>query len=263
MQRSNKRKFSTDTATSVDDPGAVRFSPQAAFLRGLKRNNRREWFEARRPVYERELKAPALALIEQVSEAMEEFAPGHVRPSHKCLMRIYRDTRFSTDKRPYKTQVAAWWGLAGAEKTSGAGYYFHLSASELVIAAGCFMPAREQMLAIRTTLLDQHEELGRLLADPKLRAVLAPGDARPLARMPKGFSADHPAAEVVRWQRWGIAATLPAEAALSPTLVSEILVRFRRASRFVDFLNRASGYGVAAPAAVARTARRKVLFPLP
>src|SRR5580698_8749346 len=85
------------------------FSKEALkFLRGLKRNNDREWFEARRSIYEQELKRPMLAVIERVTDAMAEFAPAHVRPAKKSMMRIYRDTRFSADKTPYKTHVAAW-----------------------------------------------------------------------------------------------------------------------------------------------------------
>src|ERR1700742_307931 len=89
------------------------------FLRSLKRNNRREWFDARKPEFEQSLKAPMLALIEVVTRGMPAFAPTHVRPPQKCMMRIYRDIRFSSDKRPYKNHVSAWWSCEGLEKTSG------------------------------------------------------------------------------------------------------------------------------------------------
>src|ERR1700755_1894744 len=128
------------------------------FLRGLKRNNDREWFEARRAVFERELKKPMLAIIERVTDAMTEFAPAHVRPAQKIMMRIYRDTRFSADKTPYKTHVSAWWTRTGLEKTSGGGYYFHISPAEVLVAAGIYMPEREQLLAIRMQLLEYHKE---------------------------------------------------------------------------------------------------------
>ena len=149
------------TSSKSIAPAQPYFSKEALkFLRGLKRNNDREWFEARRSIYEQELKRPMLAVIERVSDAMAEFAPAHVRPAQKSMMRIYRDTRFSADKTPYKTHVAAWWTRNGLEKTSGGGYYFHLSAKEVVIAAGIYMPEREQLLAIRMQLLQQHE-IGR------------------------------------------------------------------------------------------------------
>ena len=107
---------------------ATYFSNEAIkFLRGLKRNNDRVWFEARRGVFEKELKEPMLKLIGEVNEAMTEFAPMHVRPPQKIIMRIYRDIRFSKDKRPYKNHVSAWWVRDGLQKTSGAGFYLSVS----------------------------------------------------------------------------------------------------------------------------------------
>ena len=100
-----------------------------------------------------------LKVIDGVTSAMLEFAPDHVRPAQKCMMRIYRDTRFSSDKTPYKNRVAAWWSRHGLEKTSGGGFYLHLSSTELVMAAGVYMPEREQLMAIRNFLLEHHGEV--------------------------------------------------------------------------------------------------------
>ncbi len=116
---------------------ATYFSGEALkFLRGLKRNNDRVWFDARKGVYEQELKAPMLALIGEVNEALAEFAPMHVRAPQKIMMRIYRDIRFSKDKRPYKTHVSAWWVRDGLQKTSGGGFYLQLSSEEVVGGGG-------------------------------------------------------------------------------------------------------------------------------
>jgi uncharacterized protein (TIGR02453 family) len=71
------------------------------FLRGIARNNDRDWFVPRKAIFEAELKEPMLAIIRKVTDAMMDFAPDFVRPAEKCLFRIYRDTRFSADKRPY------------------------------------------------------------------------------------------------------------------------------------------------------------------
>ena len=208
------------------------------FLRGLKRNNRREWFEERRDIYERELKQPMLAIVERITDAMTDFAPAHVRPASKAMMRIYRDTRFSADKTPYKTRVAAWWTRNGMEKTSGGGYYFHVSPTEVIVAAGIYMPEREQLFAIRMQLLEHHEELRRLLHDKKLRKLMDLDSSATLTRPPKGFPADHPGIDLIRQQQWGVEASLPGEVALGKNLVPEIVKRFRLAAPVVDFLNR-------------------------
>jgi uncharacterized protein (TIGR02453 family) len=207
------------------------------FLRGLKRNNKREWFEARRGIYEDKLKAPMLALIERLTEGMAEYAPAHMRPAGKCLFRIYRDTRFSPDKSPYKTHLGAWWSRSGLEKTSGGGYYMHVGATEFVIAAGAYMPEKNQLLAIRRRLLEHHAEWKKLIEDKKLLRTFKVHDPMALARAPKGFPAEHPAIEWIKWRQWGVTAHLPAETALKPGLAEEIEKRFRLAAPLVDFLN--------------------------
>jgi len=214
------------------------FSPEALkFLRGLKRNNDREWFQARKDVYERELKTPMLALVGEINEEMLRFAPENVRPPQKAMMRIYRDIRFSKDKRPYKTNVAAWWARTGLEKTSGGGYYFHLSPDEVVIAAGVYMPEREQLLAIRRHLVEHHAELRQILAGRKLRSLMQEFDGLRLSRPPKGFSADDPAMDLLLCRQWGVAAHLPPETATKPALLKEIVERFKAAAPMVDLLN--------------------------
>ena len=224
------------------------YSPEAIkFLRSLARHNDRAWFDPRKATYERELKAPTLAIIEEVNQELSAFAPQHVRPAHKTMMRIYRDTRFDASRgqepRPYKTQVAAWFAYDGpgpkVAKTSGAGFYFHLSARELTIAAGCYMPAPEQLLAIRRHLVEHHRELQGYLTDPKLLAAMHEFDGARLKRPPRGFAPDTPGLDLIQCRQWGVSAQLPAQAALEPGLVHEITRRFRLAAPVVHFLNQA------------------------
>ncbi len=217
---------------------ATHFSSDAIkFLRGLKRNNDRVWFAERKAIYERELKAPMMALIGEVNEALLDFAPEHVRPPQKIVMRIYRDIRFSKDKRPYKIHQSAWWAHDGMRKTSGAGFYFDVSGTEVTIAAGVYMPEREQLLAIRPHLSLHHEEFRGLLKNRRLKSLMQEGDGMRLARPPKGFSADDPAIDLLLCRQWGVSATLPAEHATRPALLKDILDRFKAAGPLVALLN--------------------------
>ena len=214
------------------------FSPAALkFMRSLKRNNDRVWFAKNKPIYESEIKAPMLAIIAELNEQMLAFAPHHVRPPQKIAMRIYRDIRFSHDKRPYKRNAGAWWSRDGLEKTSGGGYYFHIGPEGLVIAAGVYMPEREQLLAIRRYIAEHHTEFRKLLAEKKRRTLMRDFEGTPLTRAPKGFAPDHPAIDLLLPRQWGFSATLDAEAATKPTLQKEILARFKAAAPVVDFLN--------------------------
>jgi uncharacterized protein (TIGR02453 family) len=214
------------------------FSPDALkFLRSLKRHNDREWFARNKPVYERELKAPLLALVEEVNAGLQRFAPDHVRPAQKIAMRIYRDIRFSNDKSPYKTHVSAWWARHGLEKTSGGGFYFQLDANEITIAAGVYMPEREQLLAIRAYLAEHYAAYRKIVAGKKLTALMTAFEGLSMTRGPKGYPADHPAMDLLMQRQWGVRASLPAAEALQPRLAKQIVERFRLAAPLVAFLN--------------------------
>jgi uncharacterized protein (TIGR02453 family) len=217
---------------------ATQFSNEALkFLRGLKKNNDREWFGERKDVYEKQLKEPMLALIGEINEALAEFSPEHLRPANKILMRIYRDIRFSKDKRPYKHHVSAWWARDGLQKTSGGGFYLQVSSTEVLIAAGVYMPEREQLLAIRRYLVDHHLEFRKIMAGRKLRSLMQETDTFSLTRPPKGFAADDPAIDLIMCKQWGLSATLPVERATSPGLLKDVVERFKVAAPLIRLLN--------------------------
>lgn len=229
--------------------------PEAlTFLRNLAKHNDREWFTPRKAEFEALLKEPMLAIVRKVTDAMLDFAPNHVRPAEKSLFRIYRDTRFSNDKRPYKTHVAAWWSHQGLQKTSGAGYYFHISPKEMIVAAGAYMPEKEQLAAIRHWLLDNHAEFRKLLKKPAVRKAFVEFEGNPLTRPPKGFPCEHPALDLIQCRQWGISATLPAKIALDRKLADVIIRHFKLAAPIIDALN--------TPIAAALAPKKKVLFGL-
>lgn len=231
------------------------FRPEALkFLRNLARHNDRAWFQPRKEIFEAELKEPMLAIVRKITDAMLDFAPDHVRPAEKSLFRIYRDTRFSSDKRPYKTHVAAWWSHQGFGKTSGAGYYFHISSKEMIIAAGAWMPEKDQLAAIRHWLLDHHEEFRKLLKKPAVRKAFTEFEGNALTRPPKGFPCDHPALDLIQCRQWGLSATVPAETGLKKDMASVVIRHFKLAAPIVDALN--------TPIAAAFAPRKKVLFGL-
>jgi uncharacterized protein (TIGR02453 family) len=234
---------SIETPRKVSTPSAARnrhphFAPDAlTFLRQLARNNRREWFNPRKDFFLERLRQPMLALVAALLDDMADYAPNFLRPPEKCVMRIYRDTRFSHDKTPYKKNVAAWFAAGGLEKTSGGGFYLHVSAKELVIAAGLYMPDREQLTKVRHHLLDHHAEFRKLLNAPAIKRNFTRFEGLELTRAPKGFDPEHPAMDLIRCRQWGIAATLPPEIATTDALFKEVSRRFRLAAPLVHFLN--------------------------
>jgi len=231
------------------------FRPEAlTFLRNLARHNDRAWFQPRKAEFEAELREPMLAVVRKITDSMTGFAPNHVRPAEKSVFRIYRDTRFSADKRPYKTHVAAWWSHQGLKNTSGAGYYFHVSPKEVTIAAGSYMPDKDQLAAIRHWLLENHEEFRKLLRSTKVRKHFNEFEGNALTRPPKGFPCEHPGMDLIRCRQWGLAAELPAKAALKKDLADVIIRYFKVAAPVVDALN--------TPLAAALVPKKRVLFGL-
>lgn len=210
-----------------------------AFLKGLEKNNNREWFQARKETYETAVKAPMEALIEALNARMVKFAPQHVTEPKKALYRIYRDTRFSKDKTPYKTHVAANFFRTGFEKHSHPGYYFSVSPKEIEVAAGIYMPGPDQLRDIRQHLLEHHETLRSILANPTLKKLMGGLNGEAMKRVPKGFPAEHPAEDLVRYKMWILYDTRMDPALVqSPKLLDELAKRFQAMAPFVEFLGR-------------------------
>jgi uncharacterized protein (TIGR02453 family) len=185
---------------------------------------------------------------------MLEFAPNHVRPAEKSLFRIYRDTRFSNDKRPYKTHVAAWWSHTGLQKTSGAGYYFQVSPKGVVIAAGAYMPEKEQLAAIRNWMLNNHAEFRKAIERPAVKKVFSEFEGEALTRPPKGFPPEHPAIDLIKQKQWGLSRTLPVKTACEANFAQALIKHFKLLAPMVDALN--------TPIAASLGPKRKVLFGL-
>ena len=215
------------------------FSPEAmAFFRGLKKNNRREWFQARKETFEDKVKSPMVELVGALNRELARFAPGYATDPQKAIYRIYRDTRFSHDKAPYKTHIAAVFTRRGLEKHASAGLYFSVSPDEIEVAGGVYMPGPDQLLAIRNLLAASHAEFRRILQRKTLRTLMGDLWGEQLTRVPKGFSADHPAQDLLRRKQWLVYVLLDPSLATSPSLLREISRRFRAMAPFVEFLNR-------------------------
>ena len=125
----------------------------------------------------------------------------------------------------------------GLQKTSGAGFYFSVTPEEVVIAAGVYMPEREQLLAIRRYLAEHHEEFRAVMKGKKMRSLMKEYDGMPLTRAPKGFPEDHPAMDLLKNRQWAVWARLPAERAMKATLVKDVVERFKAAAPMIALLN--------------------------
>src|SRR6185436_12635721 len=139
------------------------------FLKRLKRNNTREWFNENKPVYEESVRKPLQSLVEILAAEFAKFAPEIQASPKSSLYRIHRDTRFSKDKSPYKTHVAAVFPVRALGKHEGAGFYLHISSSEVLIGGGLYMPLPEELQAVRTHIAGHAGALLKILRSAQFR----------------------------------------------------------------------------------------------
>lgn len=209
------------------------------FLQELKKNNTREWFTPRKETFERCVKAPMVAMVEAVNGELAGFAPDYMTEPAKAVYRIYRDTRFSNDKTPYKTHIAANLHKQGADKHAAAGYYFSVGAEQIELAAGVYMPGPEELLRLRQHIASNFEEFRKLAADKNATKLAGELQGDSLARPPKGFSAEDPAIEWIKKKQWYYYKTdMDLGLALTPKFLPEVVKRLKAMSPMVNFLNR-------------------------
>ena len=220
-------------------PSFPGFPPEGmAFLRSLKRNNKREWFQPRKEIFDSKVQAPMLSLVTAVMEAMADFAPAYVDDPKRAIFRIYRDTRFSKDKTPYKTHIAAVFTARGAGKKSGLGYYFSVSTEEIHAGGGLYEPPPEKLLAIREQLAEHHQEFRRIVGERRVKRLFGEVTGSTLVRPPKGFPADHPAGDLLRRKQFLLFRSLAPAIATTPKLYREIVTSFEAVTPVLEFLNR-------------------------
>ena len=215
------------------------FPPEArTFLADLKANNNRDWFQPRKEIFEQKVKAPLTELVLALGEALRETAPELETDPKKAIYRIYRDVRFSHDKSPYKTHVAAIFGPRGVCKHAGAGTYFHFSADEVLVAGGVYEPGSPELLAVRRHLAENADDFRDILANRAFRRTFGDMVDERLKRVPKGFSAGHPAADLLVYKRFIVVDRLPPDIVETPKFHRELLKRFALMLPFIRFLNR-------------------------
>jgi uncharacterized protein (TIGR02453 family) len=222
-------------------PDAVpRFGPEALkFLRALKRNNRREWFQPRKDDYERFVRAPMVAIVERLASDMRGVAPEVVVDPKRAVFRIYRDTRFSADKKPYKTHIAASFPWRGVARHEGAGLYFHVSPTEVWIGGGMYAPETAQLHAVREHIASNHRRLASIVESASFKRIVGEVEGEKLQRVPRGFPPDHAAADWLRFRQFLAGREIAPPVVTTARLYPAVLETFRAVVPLIRFLNEA------------------------
>lgn len=223
-----------------------------SFLRSLKRNNRREWFHARRDAYEQHCRLPMLAVVERLAVDLRTFAPDHLADPKVSMFRQFRDTRFSDDKRPMKTHVGATFPNRVLGRMNGAGLYFEIAPGWVWIGGGLWRPDASQLQLVREHIVDRLDEFERIVTAPRFKKLGGlQGDT--LTRVPRGFAKDHPAAGYLRHRQFIAFREEPPAFATRKDFYARLRDTFEAMMPMVRFLNEPL-------VASARTERRAHIF---
>lgn len=209
------------------------------FLKDLKKNNNKPWFDVNRKVYEA-AKADFACFIDAVIEkhSKKDSSIAHLK-AKDCMFRINRDVRFSKDKSPYKSNMGASINKGG-KKSMTAGYYVHVQPGDSFTGGGLYMAMPDQLKNIRQEIDYNWKEFHKIISSKKFKAVygdLYMGDDMKLSRPPKGYEAGNPAIEYLKLKSWIGFSKLNDADLTSKDLLKKTITSFEVLKPLLDFLN--------------------------
>ncbi|WP_421919686.1 DUF2461 domain-containing protein [Marinifilum sp.] len=206
------------------------------FLKELRDNNNREWFHINKKKYEEAKKGFEL-FIELSIEQIKAFDPNISGLRAKdCLFRIYRDVRFSEDKRPYKTNFGAFVSKNG-RKSSYGGYYIHIEPGQCFLGGGCYMPASNVLKAIRTEIFHHPEEFRGIIENSEFKSHFTEMYGEKLKTAPRGFPKDFEHIDLLNYKHYAVSKMIDDKTVISDQFVQEIDNSFKALQPLNRFLN--------------------------
>lgn len=209
------------------------------FLKAIKKNNNREWFEKNRPKYE-SAKQDYLQFVTEVLNGIKKYDSSlqFLEPK-QCVFRIHRDARFSKNKDPYKTNFGASFSR-GAKKIDTAGYYFHLEPGACFIGGGFWFPMAPELNKIRQEMDYGFKEFKSIINEKKFKATYGGiNETDKLVRPPKGYEAENPAIEYLKLKNFTATMEISDADVLNKNLIKKVISSFETLSPLVHFLNKA------------------------
>ena len=210
------------------------------FLKQLKKNNNREWFHKHKSDYEDYVKLPMQSFISAMRGPMARIAPEMEVNPRRSMFRIYRDTRFSKNKAPYKTHVAAIFHLRGHWEQS-AGYYVHIEPGSIYAGGGIYMPDGDQLKKIRRAIAENAAEFRSIVEDRSFRKVFGTLEGEKLQRAPLGYEPDHPMIEWLKHKSFFSGVEWSERECYTAKFVDKTADLYKKLLPLIRFLNRALG----------------------
>lgn len=215
------------------------------FLRRLKRNNNRPWFQRHKHEYDEHLRFPMQCLIAALAHRMADIAPEIEFHPRKSIFRIYRDTRFSKNKTPYKTNIAASFELRGYHgPTETPGLYLGIEPGEIYVGGGLYLPTGAQVKAIRHSIASNPDDWLAIVENRRFKKEYGGIDGENLQRAPLGYPVDHPMIAHLRHKQFYAGKVLEGSACLKPRFVQTVETVLTDILPLVRWLTRAIGISV-------------------
>jgi uncharacterized protein (TIGR02453 family) len=209
------------------------------FLKDLAENNNREWFAANKKRYET-AKEEVEQLVSEIITQVGKWDAGVAGLEAKdCMFRIHRDVRFGKDKSPYKTSMGALIGKDG-RKSKSAIHYLHIEPGKSFVAGGSYMPEPDKLKAVRQEIDYGFKEFQEIITDDAFVACFGQLEDEWKGKMvPKGYAADNPAIEYLKYKSHVVSKYFTDKEVTSPGFINEIVKTFKIVQPFNAFLNRA------------------------
>jgi uncharacterized protein (TIGR02453 family) len=210
-----------------------------AFFRELKANNNRTWFEDNKQRYRDSVQAPLSEFVSTMAPQVRKISKHFVcdpRPNGGSIFRIYRDVRFSKDKRPYKENAGCYFRHAGGKDVHAPGFYMHFAPGEVFFGGGSWMPDPAALASIRTAIAARSAAWKKIAADGAFRKTFGEVRGEALSRPPRGFDPGHPLIEDIKRKSFFAMHDAEPKLAQSPALVGEVAAALRAAGPLVRFL---------------------------
>ncbi len=220
------------------------FKPETvAFLSELSNNNNREWFNANKSRYEELVLDVALHFIQKMQDPLAEIAPRFIAQATRMggsLMRVYRDTRFSNVKTPYKTNIGIQFRHEQAKDVHSPGYYVHIDPQQVFLGVGMWRPDPASLRSIRDRIAAKPAEWKRTIGDAKFKRQFDLG-GEVLTRPPRGFDKEHECIADIKRKSFIAVKYLAVDDCLSPQFARKVATSFKVGTRYMQFLCKAVG----------------------
>jgi len=214
-----------------------------AFLAELAANNNRDWFEANKARYEADVKGPFLELIAALQPGLKKINPAIVadpKPNGGSMMRIHRDTRFSKDKSPYKTFVAAHFAHMAGKGEGTPGYYLRIEPGGSMAGGGMWQPGGDALKQVRDAIVDDPKSWAKAVAGQSVgRMCQFAGES--LKRPPAGYDPAHAYIEDIKRKDFAVFVSMADAEVCRADFKDAVLEQYRAAAPFIRFLSDAVG----------------------